>query len=72
MKPWARGLEARLVNLRWYDILSRDSVIAQLSDDSTHLVQSGRVNFTRGSFTPWGYPVGKMQCSGVLRDWEAP
>ncbi len=50
MQPWAQGVKARLIDLRWDAILSRGSVIAKLSDGSAHLLQSGRVNVIRVGF----------------------
>ncbi len=47
MQPWTHGVKARLVNLSWDIILSRGSVVAQLSDGSANLLQGGRVNFPR-------------------------
>ncbi len=54
MQPCAQGVKARLINLRWDAILSTGSVIAQLSDGSAHLPQSGRVNVTRVGFRRGG------------------
>ncbi len=50
MQPWVQGVKARLINLCWDAILSRGSVIAELSDGSAHLLQGGRVNFTGVDF----------------------
>ncbi len=49
MQPWAQGVKACLVNLRWDVILSRGPVIAQLSGDSAHLLLS---QIHKGRFPP--------------------